>query len=128
MPGIRKMPQMISRQQNVPRLKQVAHRITLVVFGLLELARIVVRQGPRRKVNREYLLQIGYQRCNKRTTAWISPEMSCGSASAAGGQLRSRRVWLVIGPTEIAGTASSGKAMPALAAASARLVAVEELV
>ncbi len=54
--------------------------------------------------------------------------MSCGAASAAGSQLCSRRVWLVMGPMEMATTPAKGKGMPAARAAPARWVTLEELV
>src|SRR6266567_5921987 len=46
------------------------------------------------------------------STAATRPGTSCGSASAAGSHPKSRSVWLVIGPIEMAGTAKSGKAIP----------------
>ena len=57
-----------------------------------------------------------------------SPETSEGLASAAGSQPSSRSVWLVMGPMEMAATPAKGNAIPAGMRASARCVALDELV
>jgi hypothetical protein len=50
---------------------------------------------------------------NNRVTAETNPGMSEGFASIAGGHPRSRRVLLVIGPIETAGTPASGHGISA---------------
>ena len=54
--------------------------------------------------------------------------MSDTVASAAGGQLCSFRVWVVMGPMEMAGTLANGKVMLACFATAARWMTLEELV
>src|ERR1039458_8485046 len=67
-------------------------------------------------------------RRKRRSTAAIRLGISEGTASTAGGQPNSRSVWLVVGPMEIAETPANGHAISATRAASARCVALDELV